>query len=209
MRVPTVTITPVPLDSEDAIRLIGALDDDLRGRYPGIPLHGLRPADVRDHRLVFLVARADDEAIGCGAVRELEPGIGEVKRMFVHSSWRRRGVARQLLAALETEARKLGYKALRLETGVGQPEAIGLYRSTGYVDILPFGEYIGNPASVCFEKRLNSASRAGAAPPRACQVCACRQPRRVADIPASGISNRRNGATAGSRPRPVRRRNHH
>jgi putative acetyltransferase len=75
--------------------------------------------------------------------------------MFVHSTWRKRGVARQLLAALETEARKLGYTALRLETGIGQPEAIGLYRSSGYVDILPFREYIGNGASVCFEKLLN------------------------------------------------------
>ena len=149
-----VQITAVRLDSQDAVQLIGALDDDLRGRYPGIPLHGLRPADVRDHRFVFLVAHADDAAIGCGAVRELEPGVGEVKRMFVHSTWRRKGVARQLLAALETEARTLGYKALRIETGVGQPEAIGLYRSTGYADIPPFGEYIGNPASVCFEKPL-------------------------------------------------------
>jgi putative acetyltransferase len=55
---------------------------------------------------------------------------------------------------LEAHAGKLGYVALRVETGLGQPEAIGLYRSAGYVDIPPFGEYIGNPASVCFEKRL-------------------------------------------------------
>lgn len=150
----TVQIMAAPPDSEDAVRLIRALDDDLRGRYPGIALHGLRPEDVRDHRLAFLVARADGEAIGCGAVRELEPGVGEVKRMFVQPAWRRRGVARQLLAALEVQARKLGYVALRLETALGQPEAIGLYRSAGYVDIPPFGEYIGNAASVCFEKRL-------------------------------------------------------
>jgi GNAT superfamily N-acetyltransferase len=150
-----VQIIAAQPDSEDAVRLIGALDDDLRDRYPGIALHGLRLADVNDHRLVFLVAHADGEAIGCGAVRELEPGVGEVKRMFVHSAWRRRGVARQLLAALETQARKLGYVALRLETALGQPEAIGLYRSAGYIGIPPFGEYLGNPASVCFEKLLN------------------------------------------------------
>lgn len=152
---PAVQITSVAVDSPEAVQLIGALDDDLRRRYPGIPLHGLRPTDVRDDRFVFLVARADGATIGCGAVREFEPCIGEVKRMFVHVSWRRKGVARQLLAALEREARKLGYEALRIETGVGQPEAIGLYRSAGYVDIPPFGEFIGNPASVCFEKSLN------------------------------------------------------
>lgn len=150
----TVKIMAAPPDSGDATRLIRALDDDLRRRYPGIALHGLRPEDITDRRLAFLVARADGEAIACGAVRELEPGVGEVKRMFVQPAWRRRGVARQLLAALEAHAGKLGYVALRVETGLGQPEAIGLYRSAGYVDIPPFGEYIGNPASVCFEKRL-------------------------------------------------------
>ena len=75
--------------------------------------------------------------------------------MFVQPEWRGRGVARQLLAALESQARNLGYAALRLETAPGQPEAIGLYRSAGYADIQPFGEYIGNPVSVCFEKRLS------------------------------------------------------
>lgn len=74
--------------------------------------------------------------------------------MFVQPAWRRRGVARQLLAALEAQARSLGYARLRLETALGQPEAIGLYRSAGYVDIPPLGKYIGNPVSVCFEKRL-------------------------------------------------------
>ena len=124
-----VEITTARPDSGDAVRLIRALDDDLRARYPGIALHGLRPEDVGDDRLVFLVAHADGEAIGSGAVRELEPGIGEIKRMFVQPAWRRRGVARQLLAALEAEARNLGYLALRLETALGQPEAIRLYRS--------------------------------------------------------------------------------
>ena len=152
----TVHIKLTSPDSGDAVHLMQALDDDLRARYPGVALHGLHPEDIRHDRLAFLVACAGGEAVGCGAVRELEPGVGEVKRMFVRPAWRRRGVARQLLAALETEARKRGYGALRLETAWGQPEAIGLYRSAGYVDIPPFGEYIGNPASVCFEKRLAS-----------------------------------------------------
>jgi GNAT superfamily N-acetyltransferase len=149
-----VEIKTAAPDSEDALVLIQALDADLRSRYPGIALHGLHPEDVRDRRLTFLIAHADGRAIGCGAARELEPSIGEVKRMFVRPAWRRRGVARQILAALEIHARKCGYVALRLETGSGQPEAISLYRAAGYVDIPPFGEYTGNPASLCFEKRL-------------------------------------------------------
>lgn len=150
----TVHIRETPPDSGDAVRLMRALDDDLRARYPGVVLHGLGPEDIKDHRLTFLVAHYDGEAIGCGAVRELERGAGEVKRMFVQPAWRRRGVARQLLAALETQARKRGYGVLRLETALGQPEAIGLYQSAGYVGVPPLGEYMGNPASVCFEKRL-------------------------------------------------------
>ena len=148
-----MTIVAVPPDSEEAVSLMQALDDDLGCRYPGIEIRGLRPEDVTDHRLVFLVARAEGEGVGCGAVRELQPGIGEVKRMFVKPEWRGRGIARQLLAALELKARERGYQAVRIETGVGQPEAIALYRSAGYTAIPPFGGYIGNPASVCFEKR--------------------------------------------------------
>jgi len=149
-----VEIKAAASDSEEALVLIHALDQDLRSRYPGIALHGLHPEDVRDRRLTFLIAYADGRAIGCGAARELEPSIGEVKRMFVQPEWRRQGVARQILAALESQARKCGYLALRLETASGQPEAIRLYRAAGYVDIPPFGEYVGNPASMCFEKRL-------------------------------------------------------
>ena len=142
-------------DLEDALVLIRALDEDLRGRYPGVALHGLHPEDVRERRLTFLIAYADGRAIGCGAVRELEPAVGEVKRMFVQPAWRGRGVARRILAALETHARKCGYDAVQLETGSGQPEAISLYRAAGYVDIRPSASDIGNPASRCFQKRLN------------------------------------------------------
>jgi GNAT superfamily N-acetyltransferase len=159
MRDLAIEIKAAAPDSEDALVLIRALDEDLRDRYPGIALHGLHPEDVKDRRLTFLIAHTDGRAIGCGAVRELEPSVGEVKRMFVQPAWRRRGVARQILAALETHARNWGYVALRLETGSGQPEAINLYRAAGYVDTPPFGEYIGNPASVCFEKRLISIGR--------------------------------------------------
>jgi ribosomal protein S18 acetylase RimI-like enzyme len=149
-----IEIRAVAHDSEEARALIRALDEDLRRRYPGIALHGLHPEDVRDRRLIFLIAHADGRAIGCGAARELEPSIGEVKRMFVQPAWRRQGVARQILAALETHARKCGWVVLRLETASGQPEAISLYRAAGYVDIPAFGEYVGNPASMCLEKRL-------------------------------------------------------
>ena len=89
MRDLAIEIKAAAPDSEDALVLIRALDEDLRDRYPGIALHDLHPEDVKDRRLTFLIAHTDGRAIGCGAVRELEPSVGEVKRMFVQPAWRR------------------------------------------------------------------------------------------------------------------------
>lgn len=141
-------------DSDDGRRLIQRLDEDLLQRYPAIAIHGLHPQDVADPNLTFLVASIDSQAVGCGALHSLEPGVGEVKRMFVLPEFRGRGIARQILMALESAAREHGYSTLRLETGTRQPEAIGLYRSAGYGEIPCFGEYADDQFSVCFEKRL-------------------------------------------------------
>lgn len=143
-------------DSEDARRLIRDLDEDLLRRYPDLKaVHGLHPRDLTDPDFTFLIARIDGLAVGCGALRGLNPRIGEVKRMFVSPEFRGRGIARRILEALESRARELGHETVRLETGIGQHEAIGLYRSTGYSEIAAFGEYAGNPFSVCFEKELH------------------------------------------------------
>ena len=151
----SISIAAVSPGADEAVPLLRAMDEELRRRYPQWQPHDLRAEEMNDPRLVFLVARAGGRAIGCGAVRELEPGVGEVKRMFVAPEWRGRGIARRILEALEAEARARDMVAIRIETGSGQPEAISLYRSAGYADIPPFGDYVGNPVSVCFEKRLS------------------------------------------------------
>jgi GNAT superfamily N-acetyltransferase len=92
--------------------------------------------------------------VGCGAWQPLEPGVGEIKRMYVRPSFRGRGIARQLVVALEEEVLAAGRPVVRLETGTYLPSAIALYRSAGYLPIPAYGEYVGNPFSVCFEKRL-------------------------------------------------------
>ena len=74
--------------------------------------------------------------------------------MFVRLEHRGQGIARAILAALEARAVELGFSTLRIETGGRQPEAVSLYRSAGYMAIPPFGKYVGNPYSLCFEKRL-------------------------------------------------------
>ena len=74
--------------------------------------------------------------------------------MFVLPEARGRGVARRMLAALEAQARALGYSAVRLGSGLRQPEALALYESGGYVRIPLFGEYEGADVCVCYEKSL-------------------------------------------------------
>jgi GNAT superfamily N-acetyltransferase len=103
---------------------------------------------------LFLVAWVDDRAVGCGGVRAHDGDIGELKRMYVQPAYRRTGVGRAVLAALEARARALGYARLRLETGVRQPEAIALYRAAGYEPIEAYGLYRDEPMSRCFEKRI-------------------------------------------------------
>jgi GNAT superfamily N-acetyltransferase len=78
----------------------------------------------------------------------------EIKRMYVVPAVRGRGLARRLLGHLEDTARGAGADALVLETGQRQPEAIGLYRATGYVDIPRFGHYACAPDAVHLGKLL-------------------------------------------------------
>lgn len=102
----------------------------------------------------YLVVVVTGRAVACGAWQALEPGVAELKRMYVRPAFRGRGIARQLIVALEEEALAAGRPVLRLETGTYLPAAIGLYRSAGYTPIPGYGEYAGNPFSVCFEKSL-------------------------------------------------------
>jgi putative acetyltransferase len=151
----SVTIRPEPLDTPDARRLLGALDDYLNGLYRAEENFLDLPAqDVSDGRGTFLVARQDGEAVGCGAVRRLSPTTGEVKRMFVDDTARGRGVGSRILAELEAWAAAAGITTLVLEAGDRQTEAIRLYERSGFHSIPCFGEYVDAQLSRCFEKQL-------------------------------------------------------
>jgi GNAT superfamily N-acetyltransferase len=92
--------------------------------------------------------------VACGGLCRYDAETGEIRRMYVVPEHRGRGLSRQLLGALEGEASGLGYERVRLETGVRQHEAIGLYRSAGFEPIERYGPYVDDELSVCFEKRL-------------------------------------------------------
>jgi ribosomal protein S18 acetylase RimI-like enzyme len=109
---------------------------------------------------VFLVARLNGQPVGCGALRRFNDDTAEIKRMFVAPSARRKGIARRILVELERHAQALNYPAIRLETGIRQPEAQRFYESVGYRPRTAFGPYVGNPTSVCYEKLFPEGLRA-------------------------------------------------
>ncbi|KOX08342.1 GNAT family N-acetyltransferase [Micromonospora profundi] len=102
----------------------------------------------------YLAVVANGRAVACGGLQSLDATTGEIKRMYVRPAHRGRGIARQLLAALEELAFRQGHSVICLETGTYLPAALGLYASCGYDRIPVYGEYVGNPYSVCFSKRL-------------------------------------------------------
>jgi putative acetyltransferase len=151
-----VTIAAEPFDSVDARRLVEALDAHLASRYTPEQRFGpnLKPAQLAPGLGTFVVARLEGRAVGCGAVRLLDPTTVEVKRMYVEPELRGRGVAKQILEHLEGAGRELGARRAVLETGVYQDEAIGLYRRAGYTEVACWGEYTTSPTSVCYEKAI-------------------------------------------------------
>ncbi len=101
-----------------------------------------------------VVAYAGSEAIGCGAIKEYENGVAEIKRMFVKPEQRGCGIARSILSELESWANELNFSECILETGWKQPEAIGLYQKSGYETIPNYGQYAGVENSVCMRKSV-------------------------------------------------------
>jgi len=145
-----------PYGSTVTRALTDALEAELTGRYGGQGGSGSEPpaSDFEPPEGAFVVAELDGRAVGCGGVCRYDAARAELRRMFVAPDARGNGISRLVLAALEQEARELGYRTLRLETGSAQPEAIGLYTSAGFERIACYGPYVNDALSVCFEKEL-------------------------------------------------------
>jgi ribosomal protein S18 acetylase RimI-like enzyme len=150
----TLVIRPADPRSEEARGLMARLSAELGPLYGDGGAGSFSPDDVLVPGSAFLVGWLDSRPVACGAFRPLEPGVAELKRMYVEAALRGRGVGRRLLAELEARARQAGYARVRLETGVLQPRAIRLYEGAGYRRVANYGIYRDNPHSVCFEKAL-------------------------------------------------------
>lgn len=150
----TLVLTPTPFDDPVSAALIEAVQRVYVARYGGRDETPVHPSEFAPPRGLFLVGRLSGEPVACGGWRIVEPGLAELKRMYVASGFRGRGLSRILLAALEDSARNVGISRLRLETGHRQPEAIALYETSGYTRIEKFGVYRHDPGSTCFGKSL-------------------------------------------------------
>ena len=148
-----IRIEKTDAGNKDFIYLVSMLDADLAVKDG--EQHGFyNQYNTISNLKYVLLAYDDKQPIACGAIKEYEPGVMEVKRMFTIPSLRGQGLATQVLTALENWAADLGYNKCVLETGKRQPDAIQLYQKNGYTIIPNYGQYAGVENSVCFEKKL-------------------------------------------------------
>ena len=147
-------IVPADPSAPEAVAAVRSYIAELADRFPG-GFDPDQPVDVAGFSPpggAFLVVLLDGAVVGCGGVRTLEPGVAEIKRMWIAPSARGRGIGRRLLSALEAAATGTGAERIRLDTSAHLPEAIALYLAAGYVEI---DRYNDNPdAHHFFEKRL-------------------------------------------------------
>jgi DNA-binding MarR family transcriptional regulator/GNAT superfamily N-acetyltransferase len=146
-------VDPADPDARDCLRRY-FIELDRRSEAGLDPRHALpvEPEDVRPPAGEMLVAYLRTGPIACGAVKHHRGAASEIKRMWVSEGARGLGIGRRMLAELEARAASAGAPAVRLDTNRALTEAIGLYRSSGYVEVAPFN---AEPfAHHWFEKRL-------------------------------------------------------
>ncbi len=140
-------------DNADFIELVKHLDADLAKR-DGDEHVFYNQFNKITHIKHAVVAYENNQAVGCGAIKEWDTQTMEVKRMYTSPEMRGKGLATSVLEELENWATELSYAWCILETGKKQAEAIELYKKNGYTITPNYGQYMGVENSVCFEKML-------------------------------------------------------
>jgi putative acetyltransferase len=151
-----VRIEPIDPADPRARVLLDQSDVYMNALYPPQSNH-LEGVEALQLPNVFFVGACIDTVLaGCGAVKTMDDDAvyGEIKRVFVAPHYRGRGLSTAIMQALERHLVDHGVRLARLETGVLQPEALGLYQRLGYVQRPPFGRYRPDELSVFMEKRL-------------------------------------------------------
>jgi DNA-binding MarR family transcriptional regulator/GNAT superfamily N-acetyltransferase len=155
LRLAAVVIEPVPDDSPPARECLDAYATELARRFTegydgsrGL----LRPGELAATGGVFFIASENSQPIGCGAWQLMPDGAAELRHVWVSDDARGFGLGRRLLERLETSAADHGVRILRLGTNAALPEAIAMYRSSGYYEIPPYSDSEYNQLN--FEKKL-------------------------------------------------------
>lgn len=149
-----VTIVAARPDCHEAMELLAELDAALHEYpYPPESRHAFSVEKLIRESVAFFLASCDGQLAACGGVKLLAD-YGEVKRMYVRPAFRGNGLGKAILNHLAAHALAHGINMLRLETGIYQVEAIGLYERWGFQHRAPFGEYKEDPNTVYFEKTI-------------------------------------------------------
>jgi ribosomal protein S18 acetylase RimI-like enzyme len=158
----TWQVVLVPITHPDAAALVEEVQQEYVVRYGGRDETPLEPAYFDPPDGAFFVGYLDGRPVATGAWRRRgdvefdgSTAAAEIKRMYVVPDARGRGLARAMLAHLESTARAAGAEVMILETGLAQPEALALYESSGYESIPGFGHYRESPLNRCLARRLD------------------------------------------------------
>lgn len=149
-------IRSVSYDADVTQMLVQEMADDLAQYYGPASYPAQDPSLWAAPDGAMFVVYMTGEPIACGGLLRRDASTAELKRMFVRPSYRRTGVARKLLTALETEAERLGYVRIVLETGVAQLAAQALYLAAGYKASPCWPPHDDDPTSVCFSRELTA-----------------------------------------------------
>lgn len=152
---PVIEITAVTTADDGILKMVEKLDALMNELYPPESAHLTPPEELTAGTNRLFAVKVDGKLMGCGAIRVVGREYAEIKRIFVDPSSRGLGLAKALLSRLESECRLLGLLEVKLETGISQPEAIGLFERCGYAQCPPFGDYPKNdPYSYFMRKTL-------------------------------------------------------
>lgn len=144
------------LDREDVRNLLDQHFSEMRAGSPPdachvLPIDGLRAPEIR-----FFSLREDGRLLGCGALKRLEPGHGEIKSMRTADAALGRGIGKALLDHIVASASAEGISRLSLETGSTEQfaAALRLYEREGFEPCEPFGGYANTPFTRFFTKEI-------------------------------------------------------
>jgi putative acetyltransferase len=148
-----IEVKPANPRHPEIINLINESTKYLSSLYPSESNHLVSISELEKDNVFFVGAVLDKKIVGCGAVFKCDY-YGEIKRMYVNNNYRGYGIGVKILKALEEHLINSNINISKLETGIHQKEAIGLYQKFGYKHTAPFGDYLPDPLSIFMEKNL-------------------------------------------------------